>query len=394
MKRGKYRLAVWGLLGMFPLLSGCWDRTEVNDLALIMAAGLDEGKNGGIELSVQVYTPSQASGGGGGLETGGADGNGGSQVIVQSIRGADFADAAAKLQEQLPRQVFWGHSEVYVLGEQLARKGVLDQIDFLFRHPQPRERAHVFVSKGKAKDILSMSTRIERDSSEALRELSNLSMGMGITMKDLNQMLTGRSKAAILPLIEIKREQGSDYSFPVISGVAVLKDGKLAGEFNEDVRRETQLIRGELNVLNVTFPVEGKKEQEEGLISVRIIKSRAKLVPEIRGDRWRLTVLVEGEAVVQQNESAVDVTKPEELPRLEKLLNRKLAQKVEQAFSQIQAESRADVFGAADAFWRKYPRQWAREKSRWDDIFPNVDILAAAKIRILSPGFSGKSLHK
>ncbi|GJM69183.1 hypothetical protein HMSSN036_13990 [Paenibacillus macerans] len=360
-------------------------------MALIMAAGLDEGKNGGIELSVQVYTPSQASGGGGGLETGGADGTGGGQVIVQSIRGADFADAAAKLQEQLPRQVFWGHSEVYVLGEQLARKGVLDQIDFLFRHPQPRERAHVFVSKGKAKDILSMSTRIERDSSEALRELSNLSMGMGITMKDLNQMLTGRSKAAVLPLIEIKREQGSDYSFPVISGVAVLKDGKLAGEFNEDVRRETQLIRGELNVLNMTFPVEGKKEEEEGLMSVRIIKSRAKLVPEICGDRWRLTVLVEGEAVVQQNESAVDVTKPEELPRLEKLLTGSWRKKWNRPSVRFKRKAGRTFLGRRTRFGGNIPGNGPGRKADWNDIFRTSTYLPQPRFASCRRVFPGKA---
>lgn len=49
------------LLCMLPLVGGCWDRTEVNDLGLIMAAGLDLADNGNVELSVQVFTPSQSS---------------------------------------------------------------------------------------------------------------------------------------------------------------------------------------------------------------------------------------------------------------------------------------------------------------------------------------------
>lgn len=39
------------------LLSGCWDRREVNDTALVLGAAIDKEKGGGIRLTVQILIP-------------------------------------------------------------------------------------------------------------------------------------------------------------------------------------------------------------------------------------------------------------------------------------------------------------------------------------------------
>ncbi|GAB6933558.1 hypothetical protein JCM14719A_19110 [Calditerricola satsumensis] len=93
------------------LLTGCWDRVEINDLALVTAAGLDKGKGKTVKLSLQLAVPaampSVAGGDGGGLGGGGA-GAGRPPTLVVSAEGITIADAMTKLQEKLPRRIFWG----------------------------------------------------------------------------------------------------------------------------------------------------------------------------------------------------------------------------------------------------------------------------------------------
>lgn len=375
------------LLGLLPLLGGCWDRTEVNDLALIMAAGLDVGQNGDIELSVQVFTPSQSGSEG----SGGMGGSSGSDtIVVQSASGTDLAEAAAKLQEQMPRKVFWGHGEVFIIGERLAKQGILDQIDFIFRHPQPRERAYIFISKGDAKKILDIHPKMERDVAETLREMAILPFGMNVSLKDLSEMLTGRSKAAVVPYI-VRKEDNDGSPFPFISGAAVIKDGKLQGAFDDTAKRDTLLILNKLKRTNVTFHVNERGGKGEGVMTARVIKGRTKLIPVIRGDRWRMIVRFEGEASILQNETRVNLMKPQEVRLVEEQMNREIEKRIQATFRLIQRETGADVFGFSDAFWRKYPQTWVREQRHWDDIFQNVDLNADSKVEILWPGFSGKS---
>jgi spore germination protein KC len=41
------------------LLVGCWDRIEVNDLALVMATGIDKASDQKLQVTAQIATPSQ-----------------------------------------------------------------------------------------------------------------------------------------------------------------------------------------------------------------------------------------------------------------------------------------------------------------------------------------------
>ncbi len=145
-------LLLLGICGTTPFLSGCWDRVEITDLAVVTAAAIDKKDDNQIELSVQVFIPSSISSGGG--QGGSSQGGGGVTTLVRSEKGSNISDALSRLQSKLPRKVFWGHCKVFVFGEKLAKEGVQEQLDFLLRHPQPREKANVYVSKGKAKPIL------------------------------------------------------------------------------------------------------------------------------------------------------------------------------------------------------------------------------------------------
>ncbi|WP_314003273.1 hypothetical protein [uncultured Paenibacillus sp.] len=62
---------ILALVLLMFLLTGCWDRTEINDLALITAAGIDKKDEKTIELSVLVFAPKGAAGGQSGLGGGG-----------------------------------------------------------------------------------------------------------------------------------------------------------------------------------------------------------------------------------------------------------------------------------------------------------------------------------
>jgi spore germination protein KC len=182
------------------LLSGCWDRQEVNDLALVTAAGIDKKSDETIELTVLVYIPKD---GGSQQSMEGSGGDGGNQKLVRSAEGTTIADAMSKLQEKLPRLIFWGHSEVFIFDEDLAKNGISCHIDFIIRHPQLRERSQIFISKQKAKEILSLLPPLERDVSEVLRELATHKIGLEITAKELAQMLISDSSASTVPWIKI-----------------------------------------------------------------------------------------------------------------------------------------------------------------------------------------------
>lgn len=370
------------------LLSGCWDRTELNDLAIITAAGLDVTDDHKLELSVNIFVTKPS----GDQQSGGmfsSDGGGAGQSVVRSAAGLTMADATSKLQQILPRKVFWGHDEVFIFGEKLAKQGIVEPMEYLTRHPAPRERANVFVSKGLAKDVLQFQPPLEHTLADVLRELARSQTGLNITMKELAQMMAGKADAAVLPWVEIKQKQNDQEASPFINGAAILKKGKMVGRMNDQATRGIMWLRNELKSATVTVSPKGAK----GYVSLYLIRSHTDLVPHIMDDHWSITVKIETQDDIVENTTDLNLMEPEHTEELETELRTDIENRVKMALTNAQ-KMNADIFGFADVFYRKYPKEWVQAKDRWDEIYPNVEVKLETNPKVTRPGLTGKSNFK
>jgi spore germination protein KC len=370
-------------------LSGCWDRTEINDLAIITAAGLDITEDRKIELSVSIFVtnPSggQQMGGMSSTDSGGPEGA--VQSVVRSATGLTMADATSRLQQLLPRKVFWGHDEIFIFGEKLAKQGIVEPMEYMTRHPAPRERANVFVSKGLAKEVLQLHPPIERTVADVLREMAKSQTGLDITMKELAQMLAGKANAAVIPWVEIKPKQDGQEAFPHINGTAIFKNGKMVGRMNDYATRGIMWLRNEIKLATVTV----SPKNTEGYVSLQLIRSFTELVPQIQDDHWSITVKIETEDDIVENTTDLNLIEPDHIQEIKTGLQTDIEKRVQMALTQAQNNMNADIFRFADAFYRKYPKEWNHVKDRWDEIYPEVEVKLETNPKVTRPGLTGKS---
>ncbi|GAA4856123.1 Ger(x)C family spore germination protein [Paenibacillus vulneris] len=380
-------------LPLILLLEGCWDRTELNDLGLITAFALDKGKNNNVLVSVQIVIPQNqsggiASGGGGGGVGGGAM----KRTTIRRAEGIDTADALSKLQRVIPRKQFWGQCKVFIFGEDLAKSGIQEQLDFLLRHPQPRERGLMFVSKGKAGDALELFPPIERSSAEAIRKLSDLKIGMQVTMEQLSIMLKGESKAAALPLLYIlpTTKSADPYqTIPYIFGTAVFKKDRMIGTISEDLTRGVLWINNEIREYTVTFKMKGAGrtgKEDSGNVSLKPIRASVKLIPNIQGKQWSMTIKVITEGDIIQNGTVLNPMDPELLDQMNLAYQKDVTKRIQRALDEVQHRLKTDVFHFAREFHRKYPKQWEASKDRWDEIFPKLKVNIEVNTNITRTG--------
>ncbi|WML44224.1 Ger(x)C family spore germination protein [Neobacillus sp. PS3-40] len=373
------------LLFTVLLLTGCWDRQEVNDLALVTAAGVDRNSDGSIELSVLVFIPKGKSSQQG--VEGGSGGGGSVQTLVRSADGKTIADAMSKLQEKIPRHIFWGHCKVFIFDEELAKNGVAPQVDFILRHPQLRERAQLFVSEQKTKEILNLIPPLERDISEVLREFGSFKIGMEITAKDFSQMLISESQAGAIPWIKIlPPEQGEkNQSIAYITGTAIFIKGKMIGRIDDSITRGVLWFRDEVRIATITVK---PKVRGGGYVSMNILRANTKLIPKIVNGKWKIKLHAVADTDIIQNTTNLDMARPEIVKPLEEKINKQIKNKANEALAQVQKEMNADIFGFADAFHRKYPKEWAKQKYRWNEIFPTLEVTIEANIKIRRQGMN------
>lgn len=381
-------LKKFGLMQLFFVivifLSGCWDRIEVNDLAIITAAAIDRYEDDQIRLSVQVFIP-RAIGGGG--ESGGGSGDS-EQTLVRTGIGINLADAISKLQVNMPRKVFWGHCKVFIFGEELAKNGIQETMDFLLRHPQPRERAYMYVSRGEAKEILSLFPPIERYSSEVLREISDLKIGMLVTMKDLDQMLTSESQAPALPLVEIlPPEKGEEESktIPIIKGTAAFKKDKMVGEISEKHTRGLLWFRKEIKDYTVNVKIDD--EGDTKILSLMPVKTTVNLKPIIKDEQWIMKVQVKTEGDIVQNGTNFNTMDPAIIKKFEKKYREDIKNRIESSFEVIQNDLNVDIVNFASEFHHFHPKEWEKVKKQWNEKFAEVKLDLDIEAYIRRPGY-------
>lgn len=385
MNRALWLLFVW--LNVF-FLTGCWDRKELNDLAIVTGMGIDEINEKKMELTVQLFIPKVV---GSQMMGGGSSGGEGSATLIRTGTGATIADALSNLQEKTPRKIFWGHTEVIVFGERVAKNGIKKYLDFLSRHQHSRLRSKVFVSKGEAKEVLNLMPPLERSSSEVLRELANLEALMDVTLRDTLQMLAGESGNAALPMIHILPPmEGKDQlqTIGYINQTAVFKKDKMIGHIDDRLTRGLLWLRNDIE--NAIITITPEKDKEQGKISVKLLLASTELIPVIKNGKWGITVRIMTENDVLLNESQLDLMDPTNISMLEKELEKDLESRIKETLEKVQKEMKADIIGFDKAFHQKYPKEWMDVQERWDEIFPSVEVKMDIKSNVRRTGLSKK----
>lgn len=316
---------------------------------------------------------------------GGGAGGTGKRTTVRSAKGINTADALSKLQLRVPRKLFWGQCKIFIFSDTLAKSGIREQYDFLVRQPQMRERGYMFVSKGTAADALELFPPIERSSSDVLRKLSDLQIGIQVTMEQLSQMLKSDSQSAVLPLVTIlpPSKLGQPFqTIPYVVGTAIFKKDKMIGEISAKVTRGVMWIKNEIKEYTVTY----KANEANGLVSLKPVRATVKLIPKIEGDKWKMTVNVKTHGDIVQNGTLLDPMNPDLLAILEKEFKDNVKERIQLAIHEVQHKWKVDIFDFAREFHRKYPKRWEKEKHHWDKRFPKVAVNIQIDARILRSG--------
>ncbi|MCK8486539.1 Ger(x)C family spore germination protein [Paenibacillus sp. MBLB2552] len=390
------------LFAIVPLLltAGCWDSSEVNDLALELAWGIDAAKDQGVMVSAQVIVPfrigsAQGSAGGGG---------GGSQekpyFVVAGI-GKDTLDAVQQMQTKLSRQMFRAHRRVIVIGEALARRGLKEVLDTYSRDPTLKLRSDVFIMKGgTANEFLKVAYPLEDiPGLAALKEYNQIGALKEMGLINLMISATSDGNCPALPVIAIgfesdKQEEDQDGSARMkgfrINGTSIFdNDLKLLGYIDTREGRLLRWVKGELGKLIVTADI----PQDKGRISFDMNKLNSKVQPIFQGDNIKFHVTLSGQGMIRENNSNLDLTQTHNLAFIKELLEKQVEASVQQTIRKVQREFGSDVFEFGETIHRKHHSRWNSLKDDWNQEFRKAEVTVKANLSIRRIGVTGPSLH-
>ena len=385
---------IFGLLVLSLLLSGCWDRRELNQLAITLAIGIDKVEDD-YQVSAQVVVPSVVSTN----STGG-----GTMVTLYSARGETVYEAFRKMTKDSPRKIYPGHTRILVVGEELAKEGIAESLDLLSRDPELRPDFYVVVAKeNTAANILNVTTPVENI--PANKMFNSLKMSetawsgtKSIKLDELIEDLVSDGKEAVLTGVEIagNQEQGSSkQNTESISpsarirydNLAVFKGDQLVGWLTEYETIGFSYITDSVqtSVKAISCPNEGKA-------TIEVIQVNSEMKGNIKNGKPVVNIKINVEGDVGAVECKINLNELKTIHSLEKIYEKEMQDNIKKTIATLQTNYKTDIFGFGEELHRSNPKEWNTIKNNWEEEFSNLTTNVDVDLKILGTGTIKNSL--
>lgn len=385
-------------------LPGCWNRTELNELWVASATGLDY-RDGGWEITYQIIVPSAIASSMGSTSQAAA-------THSFTVKAKTIHQALTYSNLETSRRIYVSHNRVIFIGKKAAEKGLEQLVDFFFRNSEARETVLMLFTEGYASDMLKKLVPPEKIAGTALAELlskehrlvsvfprtsvydfalSLHSDGKGIGMPVAT--LTGdndKQKQKELESLDITKKTSTEIKIS-LSKLAVFQEGRFAGFVSRRESLGLSWLTDKVRNTEVSYSCGGERNQP-GLSALRINKSKTKLNPSYNGSRYTMHVKVKIDGSLTEAGCKTDLTKPGEVEKLEKQAEQEIGQIIAEGWRGIQRVG-VDSVGFGDIIHRKFKSNWKDIEQQWPDEFKkmNIDVRVEASIR--RPGQLQKSFE-
>lgn len=366
MRSSKVLTVVLCLLSVL-VLPGCWNRHELDTLAIVMGVGIDKpAKAGEVQMTAQIIKAEMLK-----EPDTGTDNGGEKPYWNTQSQGKTVFEAVRGFTHQSSRKLFFQHNQVLVFSKEIANEGVQKYIDFFVRDHETRLNVWTLVSKDKAGDIFGVQPELETTSAQNIAALVSdqaaTSQSSMVNLKDFLNRLMSKSAAPIAPLIEIKEVEQEKTLF--ISGTAVFKKDKMVGELNQT---ETRGLLWAINKVKSGIIVV-KSPGGDGKVSMEIIEAKTKITPKIKDRKIQMRIKIEEEGNLSDQSGKENLTLPPAIAALQKQEEEAIRKEVLAAWTKAR-QYQADIFGFGDLLHEHYPQQWEKLEAEWDKELANVSV--------------------
>ncbi|WLR50536.1 Ger(x)C family spore germination protein [Bacillus tianshenii] len=379
------------------LLTGCWNKRELNDLGVAVAVGIDKTEDENFKIIVQLINPGEVA-----TQTPTTR----PPVSTYEIEGESVFEAFRKLTIKSPRKIYLSQLRLIVLGEKLAEEGIQETLDFLYRDHEMRTSFFLMVAKDEQmEDILNVLTSFEKiPANKVLYSLqaseTNWAPTKGVNLDDVVSAIMSKGSEPVLTGIYISGvTDGSDITNVqrvnaptqlTIDNLAIFKNDELVGWLSEDESKGYNYVKGNVHSTIVTVPC----HKDNGIISVEMIRTAAESTAILKDNKPFIKVKITGEGNVGDVECKIDLTKDKTLKAIEKKVNNDIKDKINAALKTAQQDYKSDIFGFGEEVRRSEPKYWHKVEDNWSNIFAEMEVEVDVEIKIRRTGTIIRSIEQ
>ncbi|WP_082595270.1 Ger(x)C family spore germination protein [Paenibacillus sp. Soil750] len=360
------------------LLTGCWDRKEINDIAIIQLSAFDlMADTGKYRGYVQIAIPKSI--GAGQLTT-----SGGTQqkTYMPLVDYGDNMEAmTVKLERKLSRDVLPSHRRIFMVGESLARQNMAPLLDLISRNPKNRLRTYLVIARDTdAKSLVETEYPLEATKEEALREIIVRKM---VVPSMLRNFYASSAATGIEPIAAAfsKDKDGKI----LLNSVALFNRTALVGYVDDMQAVALTSLLGKKPFGDVEVALPDQKNK----LSVRVTTLNVKKRVEISGEQPHFIMDITATGRIMDNNSNLDPSDPAIMEKLNASFQEQITKIYQKLFHTLQTTYKTDNAGLGQSVYRKYPKLWKKIEKDWETIFPEVDVQFKVAANIYQIGVQG-----
>lgn len=380
MKKIKY------IILLLPLLSGCYNYRELNELGITTAVSIDYKDNNFILIS-EVINPIK-------------------QQDVSASNNSpfvNFTSVAPSIQEafrntvlESPRQLYLSQLEIILVSEEIINNHLEEFLEFFSREPETRTEIKVIIAKTdeSTKGITIQSLLTNFSSSNILEslEVQNKLLGLTqeVTINELLNMYLDPNLEIVLPSMILygssdigDEKENITTSIPKtlvkVGTTSVIKDGKILGYLSEEESKTVNLINGNLTktILKISY--------EDGYVVFEPNRIKTKQKLDIKDNK--ITIEISGFSKIKEFHTNKNIKNMKTVEKLNKYFNKEIENMIKDNFNQIREKYNTDMFGFQELYYRTDHKYFKKYCSNWyETTFPNIELEVKSNIKLYEKG--------
>lgn len=380
MKRIKF------LILLLPLLSGCYNYRELNELGITTAVSIDY-KDNNFYVIAEVINP---------IKQQDASSSNNSPFVNYNSSSSSLQDAFRKVVLESPRQLYAAQLEIIVLSEEVVNNHLEEVLEYFARDPESRTEIKIIVAKTedstKAITLQTLLTSLSSSNIIKSLDLQSKVLGMSypVTLNELLNMYIDPYLEVVLPSMTLygnyeigdEKENITTSSPKVIvkiDGSTITKDNKILGYLDLEESKILNLINGKLKETII------KMNYYDGYIIFE--PNRIKVSRELDIKNNIIKINISGYSKTKEIQSNIDLKDPKEVEKLNKALNMELEKKITDTFNSIREKYGTDVFGFQELYYRTNYKYFKENCTNWyENIYPKIKLEVKANVRLYEKG--------
>lgn len=292
---------------------------------------------------------------------------------IFSVIGETFFDGVRNLINLSGRKLYWAHSKVIVISEQIAKDGLIQVLDLVYRDAELRTDMIVLISSEiSAKEILEAEAEKINilkafHSKDIIESGGDVSTYNGVPLWRVVKDINSDDISPLLPIVFISSHGEVDSI--EIGGMAVFKKDKMVGYLNQDESKIAFLIKNQLDGGVFVMPI--PENHEVNSITFEMFENKSKFKSMLQENIPKITIDVELAVGIAEIDGIINFKEKESREEIISKAEKMLASEIEDLILKVKNEYKSDVLGFLKVIKDKYPSYW-KENDK-DEILASLE---------------------